>query len=233
MLSNNTEYIQNVNNKLFHDKNYGMLALSHRLFLEKLRFLYNFIPEVCYDIGSCLLHWTKHAEYVWPQTKIYLFDAYSPVEQFYSGYDYTIGVLSNEDNKEVKFYQNDFYIGGNSYYRELFDDSKYFPENNYILKKTRTLDSIVSEKNYRLPDLIKIDVQGAELDILKGSINTLKHTKVLIVELQNVQYNKDAPLSHITMKWLENNGWKCIEEKFSDNGPDADYCFINKKFYNL
>jgi hypothetical protein len=73
MLSNNTEYIQNVNNKLFHDKNYGMLALSHRLFLEKLRFLYNFIPEVCYDIGSCLLHWTKHAEYVWPQTKIYLF----------------------------------------------------------------------------------------------------------------------------------------------------------------
>ena len=39
-----------------------------------------------------------------------------------------------------------------------------------------------------------MDVQGAELDVLKGSKNALKHCKDLILELQVVEYNKGAPL---------------------------------------
>jgi hypothetical protein len=36
-----------------------------------------------------------------------------------------------------------------------------------------------------------------------------------------------APLAHITIDYLKNKGWECIAHKFSNNGPDADYCFIN------
>jgi FkbM family methyltransferase len=145
-----------------------------------------------------------------------------------TNHDYTIGVFSDIDDKEIIFYKNDFEPGGNSYYRELaFDNGKFFPETNYIVKKTRTLDSIVSEKNYRYPDLIKIDVQGAELDVLKGATNVLQKAEYLIVELQHVNYNKDAPLANTTIDYLKSIGWECIAEKFSDNGPDADYCFKN------
>jgi FkbM family methyltransferase len=228
MLSNDSAYQENVINNLMHIKSLDLLPIPHREFLNKLKIEYNFIPNVCYDIGANVLYWTRHAEAIWSDTKIYLFDAFSPCEILYNKYEYTITVLSDVDNKIVQFYQNDFYPGGNSYYRELaFDNSKYFPENNYIEKSTRTLDSIVKEKNYRLPDLIKIDVQGAELDILKGAVEILKHAKFLIVELQSVQYNKDAPLAHVTIDYLKSIGWECIAEKFSDNGPDADYCFIN------
>jgi hypothetical protein len=75
--------------------------------------------------------------------------------------------------------------------------------------------------------LIKIDVQGAELDVLKGSLNTLSNCKYLIVELQDINYNNGAPLAPITIKYLEDNGWQLIASKFSDNGPDGDYCFVN------
>ena len=228
MLSNDPEYQKNVITNLIQVKNNDLLPIQHREFLNQLKINYNFIPKVCYDIGAAVLHWTRHAVSTWPDTKIYLFDAYSPVETIYNDYEYTISVLSDVDNKIVKFYQNDFLFGGNSYYREIgFNNSKFFPENNYIEKSTRTLDSIVKEKNYRLPDLIKIDVQGAELDVLKGAIETIKHAKFLLIELQDVHYNKDAPLAHITIDYLKSLGWVCIAEKFSDNGPDADYCFMN------
>ena len=59
-------------------------------------------------------------------------------------------------------------------------------------RKTSKLDTIIKERNYPLPDLIKIDTQGSELDILNGSSEALKNIKYLIVELQHIQYNKNA-----------------------------------------
>lgn len=228
MLSTNPEYVNKITTNLMKIYNIDLLPIDHQNYLHKLRTDINFIPLVCYDIGSAVLHWTRHAEEVWPETTVYLFDAFDPAEILYKNHNYTMGVLSDIDNKEVRFYQNDLYFGGNSYYREIgYNYGSMFPENNYLIKRTRSLDSIVKEKNYPYPDLIKIDVQGAELDILKGASDVLSHAQYLIVELQNVEYNKGAPTVDITKPYLESIGWTCIAEKFSDNGPDADYCFIN------
>ena len=95
------------------------------------------------------------------------------------------------------------------------------------------LETIVEIKNIPLPDLIKIDVQGAELDILKGSMKIINNAKFLIVELQHTEYNKGAPLCDQTRDFLIENGWEVYAEKFSNNGPDADWCFINKNYKSL
>ena len=227
MLSTEKSYQKNVNNTLIDVYKKDLLPENHIKFLEKMKNEFYFEPKVCYDIGSCVLHWTRHAERIWKNTKVILFDAYDPVEVFYKNHRYHIGVLANEDKKNVKYYQNDFLFGGNSIYKE--NNDKVFPASNYTVKTTKTLDTIVKEKNFPLPDLIKIDVQGSELDILKGATNVLSHATYLIVELQSVPYNRDAPLANVTIDYLEKNDWKLIAPKFSDNGPDADYCFINLK----
>lgn len=202
------------------------LPKDHVEFLKKMKFEFKFEPKVIYDIGSCVLHWTMEAEVIWPDSEIYLFDAFSPVEALYkrNNYKYNIGVLSDEDNKTVNFYQNDFMFGGNSYYRER-PYPTVFPKENYIAKVTQKLDTVVGNNGFEYPDLVKIDVQGAELDILRGSEKCLKNCEYLIVELQDTHYNEGAPLAPITIEYLESVGFKCIAEKFSDNGPDADYCF--------
>lgn len=47
-----------------------------------------------------------------------------------------------------------------------------------------TLDRITKENSIERVDLVKIDVQGAELDVLKGSHNILeKHKPILLVEV--------------------------------------------------
>lgn len=47
----------------------------------------------------------------------------------------------------------------------------------------RSLDSLISERKYPAPQIMKIDVEGAELDVLRGAENTLKKDRpVLFIE---------------------------------------------------
>ena len=208
-------------------RDYG-IPEDHKNYLNKLST--EFVPKVIYDIGSSTLHWTREGQKTWPNSKIILFDAIDTVEFLYNrfNYEYYIGVISDIDNRIVKFYNNDKWPGGNSYYKEIGGGTPdyFFPEDGYTEMKTKTLYSIVQERNFPLPDLVKIDVQGAELDILRGGIEIINHAKYLIIELQHQQYNRGAPLADVTIKFLEENGWKIKDAKFCDNGPDADYCFI-------
>lgn len=157
------------------------------------------------------------------------YDEYN--KQNNTNYDYNVGVLCDEDYKRISFYQNDELSGGNSYYKEIGhpDSHKIFTESNIKHKIGMKLETIVKNKNIPMPDLIKIDVQGAELDILKGSMSIINHAKFLIVELQHTEYNEGAPLCNQTRDFLIENGWQVYAEKFSNNGPDADWCFINTR----
>jgi FkbM family methyltransferase len=209
-----------------------LLLLSNNKYVfpkDHINYLYRlkaegFEPKVIYDIGSNVLHWAKHAREIWPDAKIILFDAFKPAEFLYKDYDYHIGLLSDKDGNKVKFYQNDQWPGGNSYYRE--NNNEYFPQHNYVELKTKTLDTVVKERGFPLPDFIKIDTQGSEIDILRGATNTIKYAKKMIVELQRVEFNLGAKLVDESLKIIETMGWKCIDPLFCDNGPDGDYGFI-------
>lgn len=200
-----------------------MLPQAHVNYLKNLKES-GYEPKVIYDIGSCVLHWTNEARLIWPDAKIILFDAYDPVEFLYRDYDHHMGVLSDCDDKIVKFYQSDIHFAGNSYYKENNDD--VFPECNHVMKTTSKLDTIVKNKNFPMPDLVKIDVQGCEMDIIRGGVETLSCASRLIVEMQTADYNRGAPKVHETLPYIESLGWKCVAPLFSNNGPDGDYGFF-------
>jgi FkbM family methyltransferase len=166
---------------LIAHSNYS-LPEDHLTYLKRLANSY--YPVIIYDIGACVMTWTKAAQKIWPKSKIFLFDATDSVEFLYqeNEYQYSIGVLSDVEGKEVVFYQNSTYPHGNSYYKEYspFTDM-YYPISTRRIVKTQTLDNIVQRKNFPTPDLIKIDVQGAEIDILKGMTYTLQNCKHLLI----------------------------------------------------
>lgn len=193
-----------------------------------------FSPKVIYDIGACVLHWTNVANQIWPSAKFIAFEAMEESEPLFkeAGIDYSIGLLSDTDDKLVTFYQNTLYPGGNSYYRENTDFNAdahvFFSDNHKKLKPTVTLDTVVKQRKFPLPDLIKMDVQGAELDIIKGAKEVLAYCQDLILELQKVEYNKGAPLREEVIAYLETLGFKMVVGPFCDNGPDGDYHFSRR-----
>ncbi len=225
--------MEQTNDTLRRISNMDVMPKSHVAYLEKIKKKYNFEPKVIYDIGSCVLHWTKESIKIWPQSKYYLFDGMDSVGFLYDemGLEYHLGVLSDVDNKELIFYQSNESPGGNSYYKECsWATDLYYGKSSERVVKTITVDTVVKNKNFRLPDLVKIDVQGCEVDILKGMTNSIQNCSHLIVELQHSQYNTGAPLNEESISFIESLGFVLITPLFTNNGPDGDYHFMNKKF---
>jgi FkbM family methyltransferase len=182
-------------------------------------------PKVIYDIGSCVGAWTNIAKQIWPDAKYILFDGFKDVEFIYQieEYDYNIGVLSNEDDRNITWYENKIMPYGNSYYKE--NNDKYFPESCGKEVLSETLSTVIKRKGFPLPDLIKFDIQGCERDVILGSKDIVSHASNLIVEMQHENYNNDAPTSIDLVPVIENIGFKLITPLFCNNGPDGDYHF--------
>lgn len=184
-------------------------------------------PKIIYDIGANVLQWTREASNIWKDSEFFVFDGFDKLEPLYknSNYRYYIGILGDEDEKEVNWYQNDYNNTGNSYYKE--HDDNVFPKDKFDVKKIKTLTTVVNDLHFPYPDLVKIDVQGCEHDIIKGSIDIIRHAKHLIVELQHVEYNLGAPKCFDTIPYIESLGFKLVTPLFCNNGPDGDYHFVN------
>lgn len=190
-------------------------------------------PKVIYDIGACVLHWTREAKKYWKDAEYVLFDAISTSEFLFkeSGHKYYIGALSDSSHKEVTFYENFWMPGGNSYYRqnpEVLPESAHFYSDNHAVKKiTKTLDDVVKFYNFPLPDMIKMDIQGAELDVIKGAEYTLQNCKDIILELQHTEYNKGAPQKDEVISYMESIGYQFVKS-FAMTPYDGDYHFTKK-----
>ena len=227
--------MDNIYYVFFHQ---DLLPLSHIGFLEKLccdkRGYINFI----YDIGSCVMHFQRHAKRIWPDSEIICFDAFTPLVELYEkeNVKFENVLLSDVDNMRIKFYQNDLLFGGNSYNRE---NTIYFPPDKYILKDTITLDTLIENKKYPYADLIKIDSQCSELDILKGATKCLQHATFIILEIpeENSDYNIGGYKQHEMIDYLKSIGYLAFAPKFSSNLSDSDWGFINtnkiKKLNNI
>lgn len=222
--------------RLFELSEQPLLPKPHIDYLLDMRTKYP-DPKIVYDIGACVLHWTKVAKQVWPGANIIAFEAMEESRALFESYKipHFIGVLSDEDNKHVSFYKNVEHPGGNSYYLENekmnSEAPLYFNEKHKTEATTITLDTVIKISKVPYPDLIKIDVQGAELDVLKGATKCLENCSHLILELQRVEYNTGAPLREEVIKWLAERGWTLESgpEPFSNNGLDGDYHFTRAK----
>ena len=211
--------------------NYDMIITpAHKKYLISLK-QSGFEPDVIYDIGSGALTWTRFAETLWPFAKYIVFDAFQHAEFLYNKleYDYCIAVLSDCDGKVVRFYQNDFTFFQNSYYREVGCDCLHnYHLDDYTEIKCSTLDSMVKKYDFPLPDLVNINVQGAEKDVIVGGILSINHAERMIVNMHHEECKLLAPRIYQTLPCILSYGWQCDAPLFSDHGPDGDYGFYKK-----
>ena len=71
--------------------------------------------------------------------------------------------------------------------------------------ETIDLDTFVSENKIGNVDFLKIDVQGAELDIFKGATKTLKNSLFIISEVEFLKIYENQPLFGDVSNFLSDN----------------------------
>jgi FkbM family methyltransferase len=103
-------------------------------------------------------------------------------------------------------------------------------ERTETIPMCRLADSLNSEAIYP-PALLKIDVQGAELEVLKGSIELLPFFDMVYVECSYIALYDGQALAHEVVAWLHEHGYEIYgvfnQHVDSKRGPiQADFLFV-------
>ena len=103
-----------------------------------------------------------------------------------------------------------------------------FPEVSAISKLmliTTTLDEIPQIKELRDITLLVLDIQGAELEALKGAISTLAKTKYIFTEVSILPLYKDQATFVEILGFLEIGGFSLLEFEVNDRTGHGNALF--------
>lgn len=167
---------------------HALLALQHR----------GFAPRGMLDIGAYQGEFTMFARQMFPAASVVMVEPQEQKQEFLHILATDLGgdchvrqcLLGERIRSGVEFHQLDTPFGstGSSIYPEKSD----FPRKVLTLPM-RTVDDLVAELPGRTFDLMKLDVQGAELDVLQGAKETIHGVEVLVAELSLHEVNHGAP----------------------------------------
>jgi FkbM family methyltransferase len=202
--------------------------LSHR---KRLCFLKSSGVELrrILDLGAFEGKWATMVKEIYPSAAVTLVDANTDKESFLRPLgDFRIAVLGDVDGREVDYFKClDGDAGsGNGIYREN-TPFKFAAEK----RKCVTLSTLLgSDEGF---DLIKMDVQGAELDVIRGGRPIVRNSRFLLLELQTHNYNLGAPHFEEVVSFLNGEGFgvvDIIDLMYSgDRLIQVDALFRNKK----
>ncbi len=150
-------------------------------------------------------------------------------------------------NKNIFFFN---FALGSKFEKKKFNitnrkDSSSFLKINNVIKSSnhkiieerlieiKPLNKVIDVKNLIKPILIKIDVQGYEFEVLKGSSDILKQTKYIIIEVSENEIYKGQCLAYEIIEYLKNINFIITKETkaYKISGSEfkqRDILFTNK-----
>ena len=192
----------------------------------------NFYPATVLDIGAYEGLWTLDLLEVFPDARVMMVEAQTNKESFLKGVkqkyphiDYAISLLSSEEGAIKTFEENEtasHVVNG------------AHPGAQYRQLKTRRLDDLLEAKQFPLPDLLKLDVQGHEMEVLKGAEKALNHATICLLEISLLNLGDNVPLMAEMMAFMNDKGFQAydisqfIRRPFDKALYQVDMFFVKK-----
>jgi len=151
-----------------------------------------FHPASVIDVGAFIGEWTQRTRSIWPEAKFLMVEP-QPNKQkrlramCNDSVSLEFALLGRAPSEAVRFHTDDF---GNSSVLESVQNKCPTAESLPM----KTLDSLVAARKLTGPILLKADVQGCELEVMRGATQTLRSVEVILLEVSTLPYNVGAPL---------------------------------------
>jgi len=92
---------------------------------------------------------------------------------------------------------------------------------NYVVEINK-LDNVIDESQYNDLEFVKIDVEGFELDVLKGAERIIKESSIRLIQFERLKSTPIKPL----LEFFEDKKWKVFALD-NDGKPSYDKELIN------
>jgi FkbM family methyltransferase len=195
-----------------------------------------FRPKVIADIGANEGHWTRAVLSVFPDAQCLMFE---PVPAFAGNLKrlcetcnaryWGVGVSDSDGTLEIDSVTRDGAATSGSTFLESTHDGRY--SSTKIPVEVRSLDSLVTRHEIPAPELVKIDVEGFEMSVLRGAESLFGSTELFIIELSLYSFWKQ-PIFHEVVAWMAARGYLLYDLAGFNRRPvdgtlgQVDACFV-------
>jgi FkbM family methyltransferase len=159
-----------------------------------------FNPDTCLDVGANTGQFATEWRKIFPECKITSIEPNPYCEKGLKkiGVDYLqYGISDRIGELELILPKAKANSKGASFYKEINFNGLTDEEILKIKVPVTTLDTLFPNNVF---DVIKIDVQGAELDVINGSTSILPKSSYVIIEVSLIPYNEGAPLADVVVR---------------------------------
>lgn len=187
------------------------LSTGHIDSLELLEMLNSSDVKAVYDIGANVGTWTRLAKSILAHAEIHAFE---PLPQHVREFRESTKEMDGITLHEIALGEN---CGkAHLHLTSTTDSSSILPLTRigadiYNLSVTSTievpmesLDRVIRDQNLPQPDLIKLDIQGYELNALRGAVHALDRTRAVIIEVSFAEIYEGQCLFHDVVSFLAN-----------------------------
>jgi FkbM family methyltransferase len=200
-----------------------------------LRYLrdWGFQPRTAVDVGAFCGDWTRLAKDVFPSCQIVMVE---PQERRWLNLRDVCSECQDVSCEAVLLGASD---GARVEFNEMSTGSSVFAEaspvsRTTVTKQTTTLDALVRARGWTGVDLLKLDVQGYELEVLKGAAQCLPTCEFVLLECSLIPINRGCPLIADVLAFMRERGFRlldiCAEHRRKDAALwQTDLMFINER----
>lgn len=192
----------------------SQLTTGHIDSLELLELLRPINPQVIFDVGTNVGTWTQLAKALYPQAQIHAFE---PLPRHIAGFRQRTAGLSDVRLHEIGLGRE----SGRTVMKVTdFSDASsllalteagrkqwHLEQVEEIPIQIERLDECVAAHQLPQPDLLKLDVQGFELEVLRGAEQTLARTKAVLLEASFQNFYEGQCRFDELVAWLAQCGF--------------------------
>lgn len=209
------------------------LGMANDMFecIKNLKVL-GFKPDVVIDAGAYVGDWTTTVSKIFDRSKFLMIEPQSSKEAILSkmvernnNIFYKQTLLGETIKENVQFFEME---SGSSIYEEQSQVSRDIKHHSMT-----TINNLISDFKFSGKFFLKIDVQGAEVDVLEGASEIMPNIEFILVEVSLLGYNKGGPLFAEVVTYLNTKDFVlfdiCNQYRKSDKTLfQVDLMFINK-----
>jgi FkbM family methyltransferase len=156
-----------------------------------------FRPQAILDVGAARGEWSRMAARIWPHAQLIGFEPNRSNE----------GELERTRRELPQFEYHRCFLGARpghvTYADRGAQTSLYGDAAGSSDAEMRTLDACLAEGLFPQPQLLKLDVQGYELEVLEGGQRVLSGCEAVLAEVSFFRFHPEMPTADDVIAYLK------------------------------